>query len=56
MARRASARRPQRGPLPRGTQTVLSVDCPDCGSTPGQPCRSPRGSHRGRVERAAGLR
>ncbi|MGW6874589.1 zinc finger domain-containing protein [Streptomyces xanthophaeus] len=56
LARRASARRPQRGPLPRGTQAVLSVNCPDCGSAPGQPCRSPRGSHRGRVERAAGVR
>ncbi|MFF3015466.1 hypothetical protein [Streptomyces sp. NPDC057939] len=53
LARRASARRPQRTPVPPDTQEVLSVDCPDCGSRPGQLCRSPRGSHRGRVERVS---
>ncbi|MER7469031.1 hypothetical protein [Streptomyces sp. NPDC097981] len=42
------------GSPPPGSPTVLAVACPDCGSKAGEACRSPRGSHRGRVERAAG--
>lgn len=53
LARRASARRPQNSSIQPGSRSVLAVDCPDCGSCPGQPCHSPRGSHRGRVERAS---
>ncbi|WP_418953074.1 hypothetical protein [Streptomyces katrae] len=37
-----------------GSPAVLAVACPDCGREAGQVCSSPRGSHWGRVERAAG--
>ncbi|MDX3539974.1 hypothetical protein PV721_37810 [Streptomyces sp. MB09-01] len=53
-ARAAQVQRRRVSSMPPGSPTVLAVACPDCGSAAGEACRSPRGSHRGRVERAAG--
>ncbi|MFJ3883033.1 hypothetical protein ACIPW5_36995 [Streptomyces sp. NPDC090077] len=53
--RKIRARQRRARSLPPGSQAVLGVECPDCGSEAGQVCSSPRGAHRGRVERAAGL-